>query len=60
MNLPDLERQLAFLREIDESHPEAEALAKELEIGGPIFATQDAREGPKAFAERRKPVYRGE
>jgi enoyl-CoA hydratase len=49
-----------MLREIDESYPEAEALAKELEIGGPIFATKDAREGPLAFAEKRKPVYTGE
>ena len=49
-----------MLREIDESYPESEALAKELEIGGPVFATKDAREGPRAFAEKRKPVYRGE
>ena len=33
---------------------------KELEIGGPVFASKDAREGPRAFAEKRKPVYRGE
>ena len=49
-----------MLREIDESYPEAEALVKELEIGGPVFATKDAREGLRAFAEKRKPVYRGE
>lgn len=49
-----------MLREIDESYPEAEALAREIEIGGPVFATKDAREGPRAFAEKRKPVYRGE
>jgi enoyl-CoA hydratase len=49
-----------MLREIDESYPEAHALDKELEIGGPVFASKDAREGPRAFAERRKPVYRGE
>jgi len=49
-----------MLREIDESYSEADALAKELEIGGPVFATKDAREGPRAFAEKRKPVYRGE
>jgi enoyl-CoA hydratase len=51
---------MRMLREIDESYPEAEALAKELEIGGPVFASKDAREGPKAFAEKRKPVFRGE
>jgi enoyl-CoA hydratase len=49
-----------MLREIDESYSEAEALAKELEIGGPVFASRDAREGPRAFAEKRKPVYKGE
>ncbi len=49
-----------MLREIDESYPEADALVKELEIGGPIFATKDAREGPRAFAEKRNPVYTGQ
>ena len=49
-----------MLREIDESYSEADALAKELEIGGPVFATKDAREGPRAIAEKRKPVYKGE
>lgn len=38
---------------------EAEGLALELAIGGPVFKTRDAREGPKAFAERRKPVFEG-
>ena len=51
---------MRMLREIDESYPEADALGKELEIGGPVFASKDAREGPRAFAEKRKPVYRGE
>jgi len=51
---------MRMLREVDESYPEADALAKELEIGGPVFATRDAREGPRAFAEKRTPVYRGE
>jgi enoyl-CoA hydratase len=51
---------MRMLREIDESYSETDALAKELEIGGPVFATKDAREGMRAFAEKRKPVYRGE
>ena len=36
---------------------EQEGLARELEIGWPVFATEDAKEGPRAFAERRAPVY---
>lgn len=42
-----------------EGLPEAQALAKELEIGWPILSTEDAKEGPRAFAEKRKPVFRG-
>lgn len=49
---------LRSLRE-NESIPEDEALAHELEIGQPIFATEDAREGPRAFAEKRTPRFRG-
>jgi enoyl-CoA hydratase len=40
-----------------EGLPEAEALAIELEIGMPVFGTEDAREGQKAFAKKRTPVY---
>jgi len=32
---------------------EQEGLRRELEIGSPIFATEDAKEGPRAFAEKR-------
>jgi enoyl-CoA hydratase len=39
--------------------PEPEALAKELEIGWPILGSADAREGPRAFAEKRKPRFEG-
>jgi enoyl-CoA hydratase len=38
---------------------EVEALAKELEIGSPIFTTEDAKEGATAFKEKRPPVYKG-
>lgn len=38
---------------------EAEALANELKLGQPIFATRDAREGPRAFAEKRAPDFEG-
>jgi enoyl-CoA hydratase/carnithine racemase len=37
---------------------EKEALARELEIGWPILATEDAKEGPRAFAEKRKPEFK--
>lgn len=40
--------------------PEAEALERELAIGQPVFATADAKEGPTAFAQKRKPVFRRE
>jgi len=38
---------------------EADGLAQETAIGQPIFATEDAREGPRAFAERRPARFVG-
>lgn len=38
---------------------EEEGLARELEFGWPVFDTEDAKEGPKAFAEKRTPNFRG-
>ena len=32
---------------------EAEGLKHELQVGQPVFATEDAKEGPRAFAEKR-------
>jgi enoyl-CoA hydratase len=33
--------------------------AKQGEISGPVFTSEDAREGATAFAEKREPVWRG-
>ena len=49
---------LRSLRET-EGHPEADALKIELEIGMPVFATNDAKEGPRAFAEKRPAAFTG-
>ena len=38
---------------------EAEALAQELKIGWPVHQSEDGREGPRAFAEKRKPQFKG-
>ncbi|MEY9845911.1 crotonase/enoyl-CoA hydratase family protein [Streptacidiphilus sp. MAP5-3] len=50
----------AVKRSVYETAPmsEEEGLKRELELGWPIFATEDAKEGPRAFAEKRAPVYR--
>ena len=39
--------------------PEAEALRIETEVSAPVFQTEDAKEGPRAFMEKRAPVYHG-
>lgn len=36
-----------------------EAYAIESELAGRIFSSEDAKEGPKAFAEKRDPVWQG-
>lgn len=37
-----------------------DGLAKELEIGFQVFISKDAREGPRAFKEKREPNFTGE
>jgi enoyl-CoA hydratase len=51
----------AILRSLRETEglTERDALAKELEIGWPILSTEDAKEGPRAFAEKRPPAFKG-
>jgi enoyl-CoA hydratase/carnithine racemase len=50
----------AVLRTLHETDgmTEAEALAHEFGYGWAIFQTADAQEGPRAFKEKRKPVFR--
>jgi enoyl-CoA hydratase len=39
--------------------PDSEFFARQGEIAGPVMASEDAREGSIAFAEKRAPVWRG-
>ncbi|MFP6837927.1 MAG: enoyl-CoA hydratase-related protein [Pseudomonadales bacterium] len=40
--------------------PEKDALRIENDVSAPVFQTEDAREGPRAFMEKRQPVYKGQ
>jgi len=40
-----------------EGMSEVDGLARELEIGWPVFASEDAKEGQRAFAEKRPPNF---
>ena len=52
----------AIKRTALESHTECwnEAFAREAREAGGVMMSRDAREGPRAFKEKRDPVYRGE
>lgn len=49
---------LQSLRENDVHLDEQEALKKEMELGWPVFASEDAKEGMLAFKEKRTPVFK--
>jgi enoyl-CoA hydratase len=50
----------AILRTLQETDgmTEPEALAHEFEYGWGVFKSEDSKEGPRAFAEKRKPEFR--
>jgi enoyl-CoA hydratase/carnithine racemase len=39
--------------------PLADAYRRQEELGRPLRGTEDAREGQRAFVEKRRPVWRG-
>jgi enoyl-CoA hydratase len=49
---------VATLRET-ETLPESEAFVIEQRHGGVVMASEDAKEGPRAFLEKRDPVFHG-
>lgn len=51
----------AILRTLRETEalPENEAFKLDAQIGTQVFTTADAKEGPRAFAEKRKPAFQG-
>ena len=52
----------AILRTIRDTEAMAEndAFKVEAQLGMAVFASDDAKEGPRAFAEKRRPDFRGQ
>ena len=47
------------LRELQSDVAESEAMLKSDALAAPVFASQDAKEGMRAFKEKRKAVFQG-
>lgn len=50
----------ASLRNLQSDVREADAMLKSDELAGPVFASQDAKEGMRAFREKRKAQFTGQ
>ena len=47
------------LRNLQENFSEEEAMEASDKLAGPVFSSEDAKEGMRAFKEKRSPIFRG-